>query len=187
MSASQSLTPYLAAYPPHLTEQVARHIGDGTLGAILLRRYPDPHSVRNDRSLRDYVSALKNQYLRNAPPLAKISYDNHIHIIHNALGTHTTIARAQGLRLKTKREIRIASLLRDMPEAFLKMIVVHELAHMKIHEHDKLFYQLCCHMEPAYHQYEFDLRAYLCWIKAGGEALWAPQGLASQNGTELNK
>lgn len=173
MSAQEPLTPYLAGYPAHLVRQVQQHISDGTLGQILLRRYSQGHAVRNDRSLHEYVSALKNRYLRTAPPLAKITYDNHLHIIRNALGTHTTIARIQGSRLKTKREIRIASLFRDMPEAFLKMIVVHELAHIKISEHDKAFYQLCCHMEPAYHQYEFDLRASLCWIEMSGTALWA--------------
>ena len=64
-------------------------------------------------------------------------------------------------RLKAKREIRVASLFKDTPPAFLKMIVVHELAHMKEREHGKAFYQLCEHMEPQYHQYEFDLRVYL--------------------------
>jgi predicted metal-dependent hydrolase len=29
------------------------------------------------------------------------------------------------------------------------MIVVHELAHLREREHDRAFYQLCCHMEPA--------------------------------------
>lgn len=172
MSANKSSVSYLSGYPPHLVEQVQQRIGDGTLGGILLRRYPHAHGVRNERSLQDYVSTLKNQYLRNAPPLAKISYDNHIHVIRNALGTHTTVSRAQGGRLKSKQEIRIASLFREMPEAFLKMIVVHELAHIKVRYHDKAFYQLCCHMEPAYYQYEFDLRAYLCWMQAGGKVLW---------------
>jgi len=46
---------------------------------------------------------------------------------------------------------------------FLRMIVVHELAHLKEFEHNKAFYQLCCHMEPDYHQLEFDLRVFLCW------------------------
>lgn len=41
------------------------------------------------------------------------------------------------------------------------MIVVHELAHLKEKEHDKSFYQLCCHMEPQYHQLEFDTRLWL--------------------------
>jgi predicted metal-dependent hydrolase len=44
---------------------------------------------------------------------------------------------------------------------FLTMIAVHELAHLKEKQHDKAFYQLCTHMEPNYHQYEFDLRLYL--------------------------
>lgn len=50
-----------------------------------------------------------------------------------------------------------------MPEAFLRMIVVHELAHMKERDHNKAFYQLCEHMEPNYHQLEFDCRVYLSW------------------------
>ena len=48
---------------------------------------------------------------------------------------------------------------KEMPPEFLRMIVVHELAHMKEREHDKAFYQLCMHMEPEYAQLEFDLRA----------------------------
>ena len=41
------------------------------------------------------------------------------------------------------------------------MIVVHELAHLKEHEHGKAFYALCLHMAPDYHQLEFDLRLWL--------------------------
>ncbi len=67
----------------------------------------------------------------------------------------------QGGKLKANREIRIASLFREAPPEFLKMIVVHELAHLKDPQHDRAFYQLCLHMEPDYHQYEFDLRLYL--------------------------
>ena len=63
--------------------------------------------------------------------------------------------------MKASREIRIATVFRDAPAEFLKMIVVHELAHLKELAHDKSFYQLCTHMEPAYHQLEFDLRLYL--------------------------
>jgi hypothetical protein len=54
------------------------------------------------------------------------------------------------------------------------MIVVHELAHMKEREHDKAFYQLCMHMEPDYHQHEFDLRLYLTHLDGGGDRLWSP-------------
>ncbi|MDP5239674.1 M48 family metallopeptidase [Uliginosibacterium sp. 31-16] len=163
---------YLAGYPPHLLESVRQMIAAGTLGPALRKRYPLAHAVRNERALQDYVMELKNRYLRSAPPLAKIGFDNHIHVIRNALGTHTTISRVQGTKLKTKREIRIATLFRVMPEEFLRMIVVHELAHMKERDHDKAFYQLCCHMEPDYHQIEFDLRAYLCWLDSGGAPVW---------------
>jgi len=62
---------------------------------------------------------------------------------------------------------------KEMPPEFLRMIVVHELAHTREREHDKAFYQLCRHMEPNYHQLEFDLRAYLCYIDATGKSLWA--------------
>ena len=70
----------------------------------------------------------------------------------HALGMHTTISRVQGSRLKAKREIRIAGLFKDAPPEFLKMIAVHELAHLKERAHDKAFYQLCSYMEPGYHQ-----------------------------------
>ena len=48
-----------------------------------------------------------------------------------------------------------------------------QLAHLKEREHDKAFYQLCCHMAADYHQLEFDLRVYLTHLAAGGEALWS--------------
>jgi hypothetical protein len=71
----------------------------------------------------------------------------------------------QGQRLKASREIRIASVFLDAPAEFLKMIVVHELAHLKENEHNKAFYQLCTHMTPDYHQLEFDLRLYLTHLE----------------------
>lgn len=36
-----------------------------------------------------------------------------------------------------------------------------QLAHLREKNHDKAFYQLCCHMEPHYHQLEFDTRLWL--------------------------
>ena len=50
---------------------------------------------------------------------------------------------------------------KSVPEEFLEMIVVHELAHFKEKEHNKAFYKLCEYMQPNYHQVEFDLRLYL--------------------------
>ncbi len=165
MNAMQAWQKYLGAYPPELLVQVGELIDQGRLGQSLSRRYADSHEVRTDGALYDYVGALKNRYMRNADALAKVAYDNRLHIVRNALGTHTAVSRVQGGRLKAKREIRIAGLFRQAPAAFLKMIVVHELAHLKERAHDKAFYALCTHMEPAYHQLEFDVRLWLTAIE----------------------
>lgn len=163
---------YLAGYPQHLSGQVQQLIAEGRLGPWLLKRFPGAHPVRTDRALYDYVDELKRDYLRNTGPLSKVAYDGKLQSVRNALGTHTRIARVQGGKLKTKREIHIAAIFREAPPEFLRMIVAHELAHLKESEHDKAFYQLCCHVEPDYHQLEFDVRAYLCYLAAGGTGLW---------------
>ena len=152
---------YLNGYPPALLAQVEQLVAEGRLGESVARRYPERHEVRTDRALYDYVAALKGEFMRNADAVAKVAYDNRLHVIANALGTHTTVSRVQGNRLKAKREIRIASLFKEAPAPFLRMIVVHELAHLKEREHGKAFYALCTHMEPGYHQLEFDLRLWL--------------------------
>ena len=152
---------YLTGYAPHLLDRVRALIDEGMLGDSVRRRYPEPHEVRSDPALYGYVMDLKTRHMRSAPPLAKVAYDPRLQILHNALGTHTTAARVQGNRLKAKREIRVAALFKEAPAAFLKMIVVHELAHLKEREHDKAFYALCQHMEPDYHQLEFDTRVWL--------------------------
>jgi len=152
---------YLLGYPPPLLAQVDQLVAQGRLGESLRRRYPEAHDVRTDPALYDYVAALKSRFMRNAQAIAKVGYDNKLHVIQHVLGTHTTVSRVQGNKLKAKREIRVASLFRDAPAAFLKMIVVHELAHLKEREHDKAFYALCTHMEPDYHQLEFDVRLWL--------------------------
>jgi predicted metal-dependent hydrolase len=152
---------YLAGYPPELLVRVGELIAQGRLAESLNCRYPEPHEVCSDGALFDYVATLKDRYMRNAGPLAKVVYDNRLHLVQQALGTHTTISRVQGRKLKAKREIRIAVLFRQAPAAFLRMIVVHELAHLKEREHGKPFYALCKHMEPDYHQLEFDVRLWL--------------------------
>ena len=164
---------YLAAYPAALRAQVEQLVAQGRLGELLRKRYGSTHDIRTDRALYDYVNELKGQFMRNAEPLSKVAFDNKLHVIRNALGTHTTVSRVQGGKLKSKREIRVASLFKEVPVEWLRMIVVHELAHMKEREHDKAFYQLCAHMEPDYHQLEFDLRLYLTHLDGGGERLWS--------------
>ena len=169
---------YLGAYPAALHAQVAQLVAENRLGAWLLERYDRTHDIRTDRALYDYVNELKSRFLRNAEPLSKVAFDNKLHVIRHALGTHTTVSRVQGSRLKSKREIRVASLFKDVPIEWLRMIVVHELAHMKEREHDKAFYQLCAHMEPDYHQFELHLRLYLTHLDGGGGGLWAPDAPA---------
>lgn len=163
---------YLAGYPLALVEQVRQLIEQERLAALLLKKYPLAHEVRTDKSLYDYVHELKARYLRNAGTLSKVAFDSKLHVMRHALGTHTSISRVQGGRLKAKREIRVATLFREMPVEFLRMIVVHELAHTREREHGKAFYQLCMHMEPDYAQLEFDLRAYLTYLDAAGQPLW---------------
>ena len=157
---------YLAGYPQHLQARVRELIGQGRLGAMLADKYGQAHPVRSDGQLRDYVQALKERHLRKSVPLGKVIYDGKLQVVQHALGTHTAISRVQGDRLKASREIRIASVFRDAPAPFLKMIVVHELAHLREAEHNKSFYHLCTHMEPDYHQLEFDLRLYLTHLEA---------------------
>jgi hypothetical protein len=153
--------PYLQGYPPELLVQVRELIKAGRLAQTLAQRHPAAHDVRNERALYDYVNELKSSHMKSAPPLAKVAYDPKLHIVRNALGTHSAVSRVQGGRLKAKREIRIAALFKEAPADFLHMIVVHELAHLREREHGKAFYALCLHMEPDYHQLEFDLRLWL--------------------------
>lgn len=182
---SQPVPNYLAGYPAALTEQVQRLIDENRLAEILTKKYPQAHAVRTDKALYDYVHELKGEYLRNTGQLSKVAFDSKLHVIRNALGTHTSISRVQGSKLKAKREIRIATVFREMPPEFLRMIVVHELAHLREREHDKAFYQLCRHMEPDYHQLEFDLRVYLSHLSANGRALWSPVAVDVQKAPKI--
>lgn len=155
---------YLNHYPSQVQDQVHQLIAKDKLAAHLLKKYPSSHEYKNDKALFSYTQSIKNDYLKKAPPLSKTVYDSKINVIHNALGTHHFISRVQGTKLKAKNEIRIASMFKNVPEEFLQMIVVHELAHFKEKEHNKAFYKLCEYMQPSYHQVEFDLRLYLTHV-----------------------
>lgn len=159
---------YLIGYPAETIAQVEQVIADRRLAQILLKKYPSAHEVRSDKQLYDYTMELKGQFLGKTQPLSRAHYDSKIKVIQHALGQHHYITRVQGNKTRTVNEIKIASLFRVAPEAFLKMIVVHELAHFKEKEHNKAFYQLCRHMEPHYHQYELDLRLYLTQLDLFG-------------------
>ena len=133
------------------------------LGDYITQRYPQKHLIQTDKALFQYCTDIKQTFLRNAPMLDKAQYDNRLSIEHHALGLNTAISRVQGSNLKAKKEVRISSFFKAAPVEFLRMIVVHELAHLKEKNHDKAFYQLCQHIEPEYHQLEFDCRVYLLW------------------------
>jgi predicted metal-dependent hydrolase len=164
---------YLSAYSDQLQQQVSQLLEQDKLGEVLLKRYAKPHELRTDRALYQYVQDLKSEFLRNAEPINKVEYDSKIHVINHALGLHTAISRVQGGKLKAKHEIRVATMFKEVPLEFLRMIAVHELAHIKEKQHDKAFYKLCTYMEPNYHQYEFDLRVYLTLLDSGGARLWS--------------
>ena len=160
---------YLAGYPAELAGEVLALIEQNRLAELLLQKYPLAHEVRTDKALYDFAQALKNEHLRNAEQLSLVCFDSRLQVIQHALGTHTRIARVQGTKLKAKREIRVAAVFREMPQPFLRMIVVHELAHLREKQHNKAFYQLCQHMEPDYLQLEFDTRLYLTELANRGQ------------------
>ncbi|WP_137819345.1 M48 family metallopeptidase [Pseudomonas sp. 2FG] len=159
---------YLQAYSATLQDQVRQLIAQQRLGDYLSQRYPARHAVQSDKALYAYTLALKQEHLKNAPSIDKVLFDNRLDLTHRALGLHTAISRVQGGKLKAKKEIRVASLFKEAAPEFLRMIVVHELAHLKEHEHNKAFYQLCEYMQPGYHQLEFDLRLYLTYRELEG-------------------
>ena len=154
---------YLAHYSLALQNQIFLLQSQQKLGDYITQRYPQKHLIQTDKALFQYCTDIKQTFLRNAPMLDKAQYDNRLSIEHHALGLNTAISRVQGSNLKAKKEVRISSFFKAAPVEFLRLIVVHELAHLKEKNHDKAFYQLCQHIEPEYHQLEFDCRVYLLW------------------------
>ena len=149
---------YLQGYPTDTLVQVEKMLQDDRTADWLLRKYPQAHTVRTDRALFDYVQALKTEHLRSTEPLAKVAFDNKLQVVQHALGTHTTISRVQGNKLKAKREIRVASLFKHAPEDFLKMITVHELAHLHHMDHSPQFWSVVAEVLPDWKQLRRILR-----------------------------
>jgi UTP pyrophosphatase len=131
------------------------------IGLRLAQRYPGSHSITTNKLLYDYVQELKQRHMRTAPGVSKVVYDDRLVVVDEALGLHTFRSRAHGAKLRAVSEIRIAGLFRATAPEFLRMIVVHELAHLREKDHNKAFYRLCESMEPDYHQLEHDLRLLL--------------------------
>ena len=158
---------FMSGYTPAIIQQIEALIHQDKLAERLTSRYPHIHDIRTDKALYDYTMVIKNQFMRQSDPIAKIIYDEKISLSHQALGLHSFVNRVQGNKVKAKNEIRISSRLKKIPEPLLKMVIIHELAHLREKDHNKAFYQLCEFMEPEYHQLEFDLRLLLLCEELG--------------------
>ena len=154
---------YIAHYPEYIQSQAAMLISSGRLGDYIEKNYPSKHQIQSDKALYDYVNEIKNQYMRKNSSLSQVSYNSKLKVLKDALGVHIYQSRVQGNKLRAHNSITVASLFKEAPPEFLRMIVVHELAHFREKEHNKAFYQLCCHIEPDYHQFELDTRLWLHW------------------------
>lgn len=154
---------YIAHYPEQIQDQARLLISTDRLGDYITNKYPSQHEIQSDKALYDYINEIKSQYMRKSNPLSQVSYNSKLKVLKDALGIHTYQSRVQGSKLKSHNSITVASLFKEAPPEFLRMIVVHELAHFKEKEHSKAFYQLCRHMEPDYHQFELDTRLWLHW------------------------
>ena len=121
---------YLSHYPKDLQDKIQVLINNDKLSSYIKNKYPNAHSYTNDKALYSYVMDYKNEYFKKHQ-VSKVMYDGKINVINNALGMHSIVSRVQGGKLKAKNEIRVASVFKNMPEEFLQMIVVHELAHFK--------------------------------------------------------
>ncbi|MBI9106790.1 MAG: M48 family metallopeptidase [Spirochaetales bacterium] len=151
----------LSGYPDDVLIKVGSLIEQKKLGSYIEDRYPEKHHIITNKALFAYIQDLKRTFMKKASPVHKVLYDDSIETAYNALGLHSFVSRIQGNKLKSKSEIRIASIFKKAPADFLYMIAVHELAHLKEKEHNKTFYRLCHNMLSDYSQMEFDLRLYL--------------------------
>jgi predicted metal-dependent hydrolase len=156
---------YFSAYPEDVRGRVSSLLQENRLGAYLLAKYPRAHDVRTDRALYDFTMEIRNRFLHKSQPLSRVIFDAGIKAHQDVLGLHSYIPRVHGSRIKTRNEIRISPVFKCAPVEFLRMVVVHELAHFREKEHNRAFYMLCQHMEPAYFHLELDMLLYLTYLE----------------------
>ncbi|MCO7187097.1 MULTISPECIES: YgjP-like metallopeptidase domain-containing protein [unclassified Pseudoalteromonas] len=159
--------PYFQHYPPALQSQIKTLLEPDKLAAYFKSKYPQGHQLQSTQALYDYCHGYKNKYLKNVPRLHKVNYAKGRDLMTGTLGHHSQTRKQHGGKVKTRYEIALSQQLKYAPEAVLRALVVHELAHFKELDHNKAFYQLCCHMEPEYHQLELDLRLFIVLNKLG--------------------
>jgi hypothetical protein len=153
---------YLGGYPPSLLARWPQLAATRERWAPPCpQRHPEAHDVRTDRALYDYVGELKAATCAVPSRWPRWPTTTSCTCCTTRWARTRAVSRVQGNKLKAKREIRIASLFKRRAGAFLRMIVVHELAHLKEREHDKAFYALCTHMEPTTTSSSSTLRLWL--------------------------
>jgi len=160
---------YIGHYPAHVIEQAHRLFDEQRVRPYLEARYgnlDDRHETQSNAALYEMAMGLKRRYMSSAPPVAKVRYCEKISTLKRALGLHTYATRVHGSKLKTKHELRIATIYKEGPIAFLEAVVVHELAHLREKDHGRAFHNLCRHMLPDYAQRELDMRLWLSWREA---------------------
>lgn len=86
----------------------------------LSARYSQPHNTRSDKAPYAYTDALKAENLRKAGSLHRVSYDNKIHVVRNALGLHTRTAVVHGRWLNVRHEISYCSHVQIFARAVLE-------------------------------------------------------------------
>ena len=156
---------YFNGYSEPVRKQIEQLIKSGKLAHYFLKKYPEIHPYQSEKQLFQYANTLKNSYLKNAPKLSSVRYEQQKNMVFNALGTHTFKRQQHGKKLKAQHHIAIARQLKTAPESILRALVVHELAHFKEKDHNRNFYNLCCHMEPDYFQLELDLRLFIVMLE----------------------
>lgn len=160
---------YFKGYPQRIRDHFEHLIQNGHAKAYLIKKYPVGHKINTDKQLYEYTNEIRLNFMKKSPQAHKVKYEKQKDLIRNALGTHTFISRNHGGKLKSKHEIRIAASLKNAPEAMLKMLVVHELAHFKEKDHNRSFYNLCEYMQPNYCEVELDTLLYVSLVDQGEE------------------
>lgn len=150
-----------SGYSDEVISFVNELIQSNKIKSYIESKYPETHNITTDKALFSYAQELRKYYMKNSPPIHKVSFDKDINRVYKALGLNLTISKTHGRKTKTRNEIKIASIFKKAPKDFLRMIIIHEIAHLKVKDHDKKFYNLCSNMEYNYHELEFDLRLFL--------------------------
>ncbi|MCF2860104.1 DUF45 domain-containing protein [Pseudoalteromonas sp. SMS1] len=159
---------YFQHYPENVQAQVYQLISNNQLQTYFKRKFPNGHQLQNQQELYQYSTEIKQHFLKNTPRLNSVSFNKHSDMVKGTLGTHTHQNKVHGKKLKARYDIALNNQLKYAPEAILRALIVHELAHFKHADHSKAFYKLCCHMEPEYHQLELDLRLFVVLDEQGG-------------------